>query len=174
VRGYFDLKHYRTGVILQPGDHVPDQHLSQAVHRADLLGILLGAVRENDADAVHLGHGFESLTQDADGVSVTFTNGNTVTADALVGCDGGGSAVRPFMYGPEPLLYTGKVSFRGLIPSELVTSEIDEDCGSFYGGPDRSWRTHGSPVGRRRAGRSPPRSTSSSSSTTTSPRRCTT
>ncbi|HET6951295.1 MAG TPA: FAD-dependent monooxygenase [Acidimicrobiales bacterium] len=136
-KGYFELKHYATGDVIQEAHDVPGQDKAYAVHRADLQRLLVDAVLANDPDCLHLGHEFTGLTQDDDGVAITFANGNTVTADAAVGCDGVSSVVRPHLFGPEPVVYTGMVSFRGLIPADLVTASIRDENGSFYVGPDR-------------------------------------
>jgi salicylate hydroxylase len=136
-RGYFDLKHYASGAMLQKAADVPGQELAYALHRADLQGALMDAVLANDPDCIHLGGEFAGFSQVADAVTVTFTNGTSATADALIGCDGVASEVRPAMFGPEPVVYTGMVSYRGLIPSALVTDRVRDENGSFYVGPDR-------------------------------------
>jgi 2-polyprenyl-6-methoxyphenol hydroxylase-like FAD-dependent oxidoreductase len=43
----------------------------------------------------------DELTQDADGVHATLSDGSTVTADLVVGADGAHSAVRKLVWGPE-------------------------------------------------------------------------
>ena len=136
ANGYFDLKHYATGQVVVEATRAP-QEGSFAVHRADLQTALFQAVVANDPEAVHVGHEFARLEQDTDGVTATFTNGASVRADALIGCDGLGSSVRSHVFGSEPVVYTGKVSFRGLIPSDLVTPTIAAESGSFFVGPDR-------------------------------------
>jgi salicylate hydroxylase len=136
-RGYFDLKHYASGALLQKAADVPGQELAYALHRADLQGVLMNAVLANDPGCIHLGCEFAGFSQDADGVTVTFTDGSSATPDVLIGCDGVASEVRPAMFGPEPVVYTGMVSYRGLIPSELVADRVRDENGSFYVGPDR-------------------------------------
>lgn len=136
-RGYFDLRHYASGALLQEAPDVPGQDLAYAVHRADLQSALVDAVLANDPDCFHLEHEFASLSQDPDAVTVTFTNGNSASLDALVGCDGVASVVRPALFGPEPVVYTGMVSYRGLIPAEQVTDRVRSESGSFYVGPER-------------------------------------
>lgn len=136
-RGYFDLKHYATGEVLQEALDVPGQDAAHAVHRGDLQSALVEAVLSNDPSCVHLEHDFASLGQESDRVSASFTNGEMVTADVLIGCDGVASSVRPHLFGPEPVVYTGKVSYRGLIPAERVTPQVRAQSGSFYVGPDR-------------------------------------
>jgi salicylate hydroxylase len=135
--GYFTLKHFAAGAVLQEAHDVPGQDKAYAVHRADLQKVLLEAALADDPECLHLDHDFAGLRQDDSGVTVIFANGDEVTADAAVGCDGVASAVRPFLFGPEPVVYTGMVSFRGLIPAELVTPEVRAENGAFYVGPDR-------------------------------------
>lgn len=134
---YFDLMHYATGELIQAAQSPPGAGESFAVHRADLQVILRDAVLANDPQCLHLGHEFTRLSQDAQGVEATWSNGVVTRADALVGCDGVASSVRPFMFGAEPVVYTGKVSIRGLIPKANVTPAIDAQNGTFYVGPDR-------------------------------------
>jgi salicylate hydroxylase len=141
-RGYHDHKHYATGEIFLAAEPAWGAEQAWALHRADLLGVLLEAVLANDPDCVHLDHEFESLTHEPGAVTVSFTNGAVVSADVLIGADGVASAVRPFVFGPEPVDFTGKVSFRGLIPGDLVTPEIASQNASYYVGPDRMFLTY--------------------------------
>ena len=80
---------YATGEVL---DEVSTDQIAQRygiaslqVHRADLHGILLEAVRANDPAALRSGHAFVSLTQDASTVKVSFANGVSKEADAVIG-----------------------------------------------------------------------------------------
>lgn len=68
------------------------------VHRADLHGLLMEAVRANDPRALRPGHEFVGLEQDDAGVSVTFANGASDRADVLIGADGNASAVRSLLF----------------------------------------------------------------------------
>jgi salicylate hydroxylase len=86
------------------------------VHRADLHAALSDAVLRNDPNCVFLDHRFEYLTQDSWQVTATFTNGETIATDVLIGCDGAASKVRASVFGDEPVNYTGQVAFRALLP----------------------------------------------------------
>ena len=97
----------------------------------------MDAMLANDPECLHLGCEFADFSQDDDSVTITFANGNSATVDGLVGCDGVASVVRPAMFGPEPVVYTGMVSYRGLIPAALVTESVANENGSFYVGPDQ-------------------------------------
>ena len=135
--GYFTLKHYASGATLQEPADVSGQELAYALHRADLHGILLDAVLAVDPDCLHLGYEFSEFSEGRKSVRVGFTEGQSATVDALVGCDGVASVVRPAMFGPEPVVYSGMVSYRGLIPAAQVTDQVCAENGSFYVGPDR-------------------------------------
>jgi len=69
----------------------------------------------------HFGHSFESLAQNADGVTARFANGRTARGDLLVGADGIRSAVRAQLAPEAKLLYAGYVGWRGLADENAVT-----------------------------------------------------
>jgi len=58
-------------------------------------------------------------------VTVTFADGGTASADALIGADGHRSLVRQVLFGQEPAAYTGWASWHGLTkaPAELVAGD---------------------------------------------------
>ena len=123
--------HYQTGEILvetERGD-IPKQKYGAnyyQIHRADLHDMLSDAARGNDPDCIVLDHTFESYRETDDGIEATFTNGNTITCDVLIGADGVRSAVRGAMFGPEDPDFTGNVAYRGLVnkgdlPDDVVT-----------------------------------------------------
>lgn len=105
---------YATGAIktVMPARRVIERtgFANLQVHRADLHGLLLEAVRANDPAALHAGHEFARLDQDANGVSVTFANGATDRAEALIGADGNASAVRSFLFRGEAARFNGQVA----------------------------------------------------------------
>ena len=110
---------------------------SLQVHRADLHRLLMEAVRANDAESLHPGHAFAGLKQDAEGVSVTFANGESDRADALIGADGNASAVRSLLFPGEATKFNGQVAFRALLPAELVPSFIRQLELGMYQAPKR-------------------------------------
>ena len=107
------------------------------VHRADLHGLLLKSVLSNDPLAVHAGHEFARLEQDAEGVTVTFVNGISIRGDAVIGADGNASAVRSLLFPEEAPRFSGQVSFRALIPEDAVPTTIRERCWAMYPAPRR-------------------------------------
>jgi 5-methylphenazine-1-carboxylate 1-monooxygenase len=91
-----------------------------SVHRGQLQGVLLRAVRERlGQDAVHTGHRLAGLEQDGDGVRVRFTapDGEPLgerTGDVLLGADGIHSTVRATFYPDEgPPRWNGVMMWRG-------------------------------------------------------------
>ena len=61
------------------------------MHRTDLLEVLRSAVPE---EAIKLGRHCTGVTQDADGVTLTFSTGSPVRADVVVAADGIHSVLR--------------------------------------------------------------------------------
>lgn len=119
------LIHYKTGEALtetQRDGSFKERFGAEyyQIHRADLHDALTAAVRANDPGAIVLDHTFESLTQDDNGVTATFANGNTATGDLLIGADGARSAVREQIIDKVKVTFTGQVAFRGLVPAEDV------------------------------------------------------
>lgn len=88
------------------------------VHRAKLLDEL---VRLLPADSASFNKTFVSATEksgDAEGgVHLSFADGSTATASAVVGCDGIKSRARKLVHGPgaEPE-FTGYVGYRAMVP----------------------------------------------------------
>jgi salicylate hydroxylase len=119
------LIHYKTGETLthtQSEGSFKERFGAEyyQIHRADLHEALVDVVRSHDPDAIVLDHTVVSVAQDGDGVTATFTNGNTVTGDLLVGADGARSAVRESIVDQVKVTFTGQVAFRGLVPAEDV------------------------------------------------------
>jgi salicylate hydroxylase len=132
---------YATGRILDVrwGEQLVEQHgmCNLQVHRGDLHGLLLQAVLVNNAEAVRPGHQFIRLAQDGDGVTVEFANGARVPCDVVVGADGNVSAVRSYLFPGEAPVFTGQVSFRALIPWDVLPPVIAERKYAMYPGPER-------------------------------------
>ena len=132
---------FATGSILDVrwGEQLVEQHGvgNLQVHRGDLHGLLLQAVLANNAEGVHPGHQFIRLAQDGDGVTVEFANGARVACDVVVGADGNASAVRSYLFPGEAPVFTGQVSFRALIPWDVLPPAIAERKYAMYPGPQR-------------------------------------
>jgi salicylate hydroxylase len=108
------------------------------LHRADLHSALTDAVTKNDPGALVLGHRFEHLEQDGDQVMVRFSNRTSFETPALIGADGGASAVRDVVFGGQNASYTGHVALRALVPVTRVPPAILADPYALYVAAGRS------------------------------------
>jgi salicylate hydroxylase len=104
-------------------------------HRADLLDALLSGLGR---DGFYLNSRVERFEQGDDSVTVTLSDGSTVTGDVLIGADGIHSTVRGQMFGKELPRYTGNVAWRGLIPAERVAHLDLGQVTGVWMGPNRS------------------------------------
>ena len=134
--------HYKTGEILyrtQTSGSFKAKYGADyyQIHRADLHDALAAAVRANDPNAIRLTHHFVGMEQTDKGVTATFSNGQTITADALIGCDGLRSGVRSVLFGNENPRFTGQVSFRGMVPADLVRHCMVPTRSGVFVGPSR-------------------------------------
>ena len=122
-----------------PDSFVPEFGASyRNLHRADLHVALTDAVIKNDPDAIALDHRFEHLEQDGDQVVAHFSNRASFAAPALIGADGGASAVRNAVFGGQDASYTGHVALRALVPISRVPPAILADPYALYVGAGRS------------------------------------
>jgi salicylate hydroxylase len=122
-----------------PGSFVREFGASYCnLHRGDLHLALTDAVAKSDPDAIVLDHRFDHLEQDADRVVAHFSNGATFEAPALIGADGGASAVRDAVFGGQDASYTGHVALRALVPIAQVPRAVLADPYALYVGAGRS------------------------------------
>ena len=99
-------------------------------HRGDLHAALASAVPD---EHVRLNHKLVGLDQTADGVRLSFANGATATADAVVGADGVHSIVRDILFGESPVRFTGRIAYRTTYPAALLNGEKIDDCTKWWG-----------------------------------------
>jgi salicylate hydroxylase len=103
------------------------------IHRADLLAALAA---ELPTDVVGFGRRAARLTQDDDGVTLSFEDGTQVRHDVVIGADGIHSRVRAALFGPESPRFTGVVSFRAVVPTERVRDVPEVDAFTKWWGPN--------------------------------------
>jgi 6-hydroxynicotinate 3-monooxygenase len=99
-------------------------------HRGDLHAALASAV---PGECVRLNHKLTGLDEVADGVCLSFADGETVTADAVIGADGVHSLVRDILFGMSPVNFTGRIAYRTTYPAALLDGFKIDDCTKWWG-----------------------------------------
>jgi salicylate hydroxylase len=115
---------------------VSDLHGWNAVygmHRADLVDFLAVHL---PSGIVNCGHRAVSFAQDAGKARVTFANGATIEADAVVACDGIHSELRPFVFPPSKPVFHGTISYRGLVHRDRLP-DWPMDRWQMWAGPSK-------------------------------------
>src|SRR6201996_1925176 len=103
-------------------------------HRGDLHAALASAV---PPEAIHLAHRVVGIDQRADGgVKLTFANGKSIEADAVVASDGVHSFVKEQLFGKDEPNFTGRIAYRTVYPASLLNGYQIDDCTKWWG-PDR-------------------------------------
>jgi len=104
------------------------------MHRGDLHAALHQAVPD---ETILYDHKLSNIHQTDDGVSLTFENGNTALADAVIASDGVHSPVRDTLFGAAPPKFSGRLAYRTTFPTSLLNGyEIADDSVKWWG-PDR-------------------------------------
>jgi salicylate hydroxylase/6-hydroxynicotinate 3-monooxygenase len=99
-------------------------------HRGDLHAALASAVPD---ECVRLNHRLVGLDEAGEGVRLSFANGATATADAVIGADGIHSLVRDILFGTSPVSFTGRIAYRTTYPAALLGGEKIDDCTKWWG-----------------------------------------
>ena len=112
--GYFQLREDGSFIstIRAPGSQGGPTRV-YGVHRADLIDVLRTVVPDS---VIHTGHRLVALAQDEDGVDLTFENGATFRADAVIGADGIHSIVRAALGFTDSPVSSGTAAYRALVP----------------------------------------------------------
>jgi len=83
------------------------------------------------ADRYHRGRGLAHFVQDADKVTAVFSDGETISADLLVGADGIRSTVRQACAPRIAPLYAGYCAWRALLPERAIPADTHRDLFEF-------------------------------------------
>ncbi|GKZ30146.1 hypothetical protein AbraIFM66950_008005 [Aspergillus brasiliensis] len=116
---------------LKAGDYLHEVHAAVArssVHRARFLEAMT-ALLPPEGGYVSFGKRLVSIEEKADGVTVHFADGTSVSVDAVLGCDGIKSRVRQILLKGEEAanaVFTGKYAYRGLIPMDEAVAALGE------------------------------------------------
>lgn len=133
---------YDEGDVLQHiplGEQYEQRHSVPyiSVHRADLHAMLVERVRELKPDAIHLNAEVSEFSEDQGGVTLHFTNRQSVTGDLLIGSDGIKSAIRKQIVGDTPVNYTGDASWRIIVPMSSLAPEHRQTSVDIWVGPGK-------------------------------------
>lgn len=107
------------------------------IHRADLHEILAARVLQLKPGCIHLNHRATGFDETADGVTLHFANGASVSGDMLIGADGLKSVVRQQISGTLPATYTGDAAWRLTVPIERLPKDFMEPVMSVIMGPGK-------------------------------------
>jgi len=104
------------------------------LHRADLHGLLLEAVRQHADMKLHLGRPLQSFSQTAQAVTVQADDGPVIEGDALIGADGLWSTVRLELLGDGLPRRTGHLAYRALVrQADLPEALRSQDVTAWLG-----------------------------------------
>ena len=104
------------------------------IHRADLHGALIDAVRALAPQAIRLGRRATGFN-DAGGAITLHLGDERVTGDALIGADGVHSGIRNILVGDDRPQFTGCMAWRGLVPVEKLPAHLRRNVGVNWVGP---------------------------------------
>jgi salicylate hydroxylase len=101
------------------------------IHRGDFIEALLGVL---PAGMVRLGHKLDSVVDRGSSSVLTFTNGETVEADLVIGADGIRSVVRAQLFGDQQPVFSGERAYRVVISADDAEGLVVDDNLRMYVG----------------------------------------
>ena len=104
------------------------------MHRADLHNALLSALPD---EIIHLGKKLAGLDQSGERVKLTFADGSSAYADAVVGADGVHSIVRELIIGADEPVHRGRIAYRAVFPAALMNGRSIGPSRTKWWGVDR-------------------------------------
>lgn len=104
------------------------------IHRADIHLSILEAVEQHPLISFRTSTRIEHFEYTESGVVVTDTNGNSYTADALLGADGVRSVVREKLIGDDARV-TGHVVYRAVVDASEIPEDMHANAPVLWAGP---------------------------------------
>lgn len=99
-----------------------------SVHRAHFLDALVKLVPDGVAK---FGKRVDQVEKNGEKMQLSFHDGTTAEADAVIGCDGIKSRTRQILLGKDHAaanaVFTGKYAYRGLIPMEKAVEAVGDE-----------------------------------------------
>jgi salicylate hydroxylase len=103
-------------------------------HRADLLGILKGAIPDS---SIILGARCVDVSTTDVSAAITLQNGEQIEGDVVIGADGVRSRVRAALWDDENPVFTGQIAWRALLRGiDLPADILGESGARSWMGPD--------------------------------------
>lgn len=100
------------------------------MHRAELHEALRTVVR---SDVIKLGKKLTGLDHLGSRVSLSFADGSSETADAVIGADGVHSIVRDIIVGEDKPIHKGRIAYRAVFPSSLLDRDLGRSRTKWWG-----------------------------------------
>src|SRR6202000_962994 len=89
-------------------------------------------------EVIHLGKKLVGLDQKGAGpVTMSFADGSTAIADAVIGADGVHSVVREIIIGPDSPIHKGRIAYRAVFDAGLMNGGEITRSRTKWGGVDR-------------------------------------
>ena len=105
------------------------------IHRADLHGVLLSALRHHSNVTLNTDSEINGFQQDEHGVRVVLTDGREAQGDALVGADGLWSNIRRQLLNDGGLHATGHLAYRAQLPQSNLPERLRSQEVTAWLGP---------------------------------------
>ena len=99
------------------------------IHRGDFIDALVGVLPEG---MVRTGHKLDTVRDQGGRVVLTFTNGERVEADLVVGADGIKSTVRRQLFSDAEPVFAGEHAYRVVIPADDAHGLVVDDNLRMY------------------------------------------
>ena len=106
-------------------------------HRADLHRILSARVQDLAPGCIALNSRAVAYDEDTNAACVRFANGESASAELIIGADGLHSPLRQRNVGALPARFTGNVAWRAIVPSAGLPTALHDKVVSVWVGPAR-------------------------------------
>jgi salicylate hydroxylase/6-hydroxynicotinate 3-monooxygenase len=100
------------------------------MHRGDLHEALASVIPN---EIIHLNKKLVGLEQNGGPVTLSFADGSTATADAVIGADGVHSLVRDIIVGPDKPIHRGRIAYRAVFRANRMPQEISSSRTKWWG-----------------------------------------